>query len=92
MKELAHIPLGRGGGQGERGHRWWWETSPHPSEDREGQASSCVSEFLGANGGGKHEGGGGGMGRGQTNINCDGVDVQFKLRSCSKITFDTGIR
>ena len=37
--------------------------------------SSCVSEFLGANGGGEREGGGGGMGRGQTNINRDGVEI-----------------
>ena len=53
--------------------------------------SSCISEFLGANGGGEREGGGGGMGRGRMNINRDGVDVWFKLRSCSKITFDTGV-
>lgn len=92
MKEPAHIPLGRGEAQGERGRRRWWETGSHPSEDGEGQVSSCVSEFLGANGGGKREGGGGGMGRGRTNINRDGVDVQFKLCSCSKITFDTGVR
>ena len=88
MKELAHIPLGRGGAQG---RRWWWETGPHPSEDEEGWVSSCVSEFLGVNGDGKRKGGGGGMGRGQTNINHNGVDVQFKLCSHSKITFDTGV-
>jgi hypothetical protein len=38
--------------------------------------------------GGEGEGGGGGMGGGRTNLNRDGVDLSFKLRSPSKITFD----
>lgn len=33
---------------------------------------------------------GGGMSGGRTNINCDVVDVRFKLRSPTKITFDIG--
>jgi hypothetical protein len=38
----------------------------------------------------KGGGGGGWMSGGRTNINCDAVDVRFKLRSPAKITFDIG--
>jgi len=54
--------------------------SPHPSRDGRGSfPGGCV--WLAANRGGEGEGsGGGGMGGRRTNINCDGVDVLFKLR------------
>jgi hypothetical protein len=42
-------------------------------------------------GGGEGEGSGGRMGGRRTNLNRDGVDLSFKLRFPSKITFDMNV-
>jgi hypothetical protein len=47
VKELAHIPLERGGAQGERGRRRWCETGPHPSEEGRGGRLAAFLGFWG---------------------------------------------
>jgi len=49
---------------------------------------SMLQRMLEGKIGGEGEGGGSGMGGGCTNLNSDGVDLSFKLRSPSKIMLD----
>jgi hypothetical protein len=62
VKEPAHIPLERGGAQGERGRRRWWETSPHPSKEGRGGRLAVFLGFWGRMEVAEGEGGGGRMG------------------------------
>ena len=57
----------------------WLDLSPHPSREGRGSVPGC-RVCLRAKWGGEGEGGGSGMGGGQVKLNCDGVDVSFKLR------------
>jgi len=87
MEWAAHIPLERGGADAVGSRSEWDEASIfEPTSLKRGEGpfpGSCM--WLVANWGGEGEGsgGGGGMGGRRTNINRDGVDVVFKLRSPS---------
>jgi len=67
------------------------ELEPTSLKRGEGLISGLRPELEGEVGG-EGEGGGSGMGRRCANLNRDGVDLSFKLRSPSKITFDMNAR
>jgi hypothetical protein len=65
-------------------------TSLERGEGLVGGSTCDVGSGEGEGEGGGGEGGGRGRGENERNINCDGVDVEFKLRSLAMITFDIG--